>query len=77
MTDEKKRYRVIVDVYPTEDGEDIYSVDMARGANGELERPRIPCPLLTSGFFREESDLDEWLADHAAQIEIVRDYRKD
>jgi hypothetical protein len=67
MADHK--FQVIIDVYPSEDGEDLYFV-------GQAKHPDIRCPLTNaSGFFVCEDDLNEWLEDHREELVILLDNR--
>jgi hypothetical protein len=68
------KHRVIIDVYPTEDGEDVFFV--GKESLSQDEQGLVPCPLLGgSGFFTHEDALNQWLEENAHRLEITADYR--
>lgn len=66
-----KKEQVDIDIIWDESGHSVYQV-IASGLSG--------CPADVcggSGMFIDEYALDEFLEDHADEIEIVTDYRKE
>jgi hypothetical protein len=64
------KIRIIVDVLWDEAGNNYYQLL-------EEGRPsKDSAPLgLSDGVFLQESDLDEWLEEHASVVKVVKDYR--
>jgi hypothetical protein len=70
--EEKKTYRVIIDVYQDEDGNPIFAVKDYPKSHTIIVCP--DAPDLETGLFLYEEDLDEYLTDHP-EVEVVKDYR--
>ena len=67
----KEKIQVIINVYDTEEGHQIYKVEEANGSGYQPE-----C-CGASGFFWSEYSIDEYIDDWREHydIEIVKDYR--
>ena len=66
------KQRIIVDVYIDE--ESVHQIFML-SATEKPTRHCMPNCCSTSGIFTDNDDLDEFLAEHADEIEITDDYR--
>ncbi len=63
------KHRVIIDVYPTEDGQSIFFI-------GQADHPTEKCPLcVASGIFVYTEEVEDWLIDYAGDVIVVEDHR--
>ena len=63
--------KLIIDVYQTEDGEQLFLLTPAKSV------PKILMPncCIDSGFFKSEGELNDHLEEHKDEIDLVKDYR--
>ena len=69
----KKKENVFIDVYLTEDSQEIYFLGQYEGETAGGRTMSDTCS--SSGFFYDKDELDKHLEEHADEIEIVQDYR--
>ena len=65
----RRRVQIIVNVHYDESGYQFYRIE--EPVTGEA--PAVG--NLTSGFFINSDDVDEWLYEHAARVIVFKDYR--
>ena len=74
-----KHYRIIIDVYNTEDHYDIFRIlDADNMRTGQHFKETID--LCEIGFFKHGDEIDDWIEDQEKQgytFHIVEDYRSD
>ena len=72
MTRKKAKEQIYIDVYTTEDDNEIYFVG---DATTKAEEHISSSVCLASGFFTSEDALEDFLGENKKEIEIVHDYR--
>lgn len=75
----EKHYRIIIDVYNTEDDYEIFRILDADNRSTE-QHFRETINLCEIGFFSYGSSIDDWLSDKEDEgytFEIVDDYRSE
>ena len=79
MKPNEKHYRIIIDVYNTEDDYEIFRILDADNRSTE-QHFRETINLCEIGFFSYGSSIDDWLSykeDEGYTFEIVDDYRSE
>ena len=69
-----EKEKVIIDVYTTEDGYQIYRVCEWRPKSKGFQQYQANV-CIDSGFFYDEGALNDFLEEHKDEIYIVEDYR--
>ena len=78
IKESEKHFRIIIDVYNTEDDYEIFRILDARKFHTTKQHFKETVDLCEVGFFRYGEHIDEWIEDYEEEgytFEIVADYR--